>query len=121
MPSLAFVAVHAGAGNHPQRREGEIAEACAQACEAAMDALNDAQGSTVAAAEAVRFLEDHPVTNAGFGSNLNRDGFVECDASIMEGTLGLLACIGAVPSTMSCSQCQVAPACYTHHIVPSLI
>lgn len=35
------------------------------------------------AVEACKKLENNPYTNAGFGSPLNEEGFVECDASIM--------------------------------------
>lgn len=41
-------------------------------------------------------LENNPLTNAGFGSNLTTDGFVEGDASIMDGkTLSFGGC-GAI-------------------------
>ena len=43
-------------------------------------------GSAVEAVEAaVRVLEDNEDFNAGFGSLLNNEGEVECDAMIMEG------------------------------------
>ena len=44
----------------------------------------------------VRGLEDEPVFNAGTGSHLNRDGRLELDASIMEGTRLRAGAIAAV-------------------------
>lgn len=42
-------------------------------------------------------LKDDPLTNAGYGSALNMDGMVECDAGIMDGRDGLFGAVGAVP------------------------
>jgi len=54
-------------------------------------------GSAVDAAEcAVRVLEDDPAFNAGRGACLNRDGEVELDASIMDGSSLAAGAIGAV-------------------------
>ena len=45
---------------------------------------------------AIKCLEDKEITNAGYGSNLNMDGVVECDATIVD-HLGRSGACGAVP------------------------
>eukprot|EP00775_Hariotina_reticulata_P012759 gene12759-12888_t len=45
---------------------------------------------------AICVLEDQPVTNAGYGSNLTLAGTAECDASIMSGD-GAAGAVGCVP------------------------
>lgn len=42
-------------------------------------------GSAVDAVEiAIKVLEDREITNAAYGSNLTVDGFVECDALVVD-------------------------------------
>ncbi|KAK8786769.1 hypothetical protein V5799_023453 [Amblyomma americanum] len=94
----AVVAVHVGAGFHAPEKLADYRRLCAAACRRAVGLLERSDGSALeAAAGAVAVLEDDPLTNAGFGSNLTSCGRVECDASVMDGrTLGFGA-VGAVP------------------------
>jgi beta-aspartyl-peptidase (threonine type) len=81
-PSLI---VHGGAWDIPD----EAAEACKSGCHRALTAgwsILAGGGSALDAVEAaIVVLEDEPVFDAGFGSHLNLDGRVECDAIVMDG------------------------------------
>lgn len=59
-------------------------------------ALLKSGGSAVDAVEAaIKFFEDHEITNAGYGSNLTVKGTVECDATMVD-YLGRSGAVGAV-------------------------
>src|SRR6185436_7777239 len=80
------VIVHGGAGAAVSELAEERDTGCERAAEAAWRIL-DAGGSAVdAVVAAVVVLEDDPSFNAGRGSSLTREGTVEMDASIMDGT-----------------------------------
>ncbi|KAF9950064.1 hypothetical protein BGZ72_008220 [Mortierella alpina] len=97
-PNAGFVAVHVGAGLHAARNKSRYLDACRNACHAGTLMLRTDPTATCAAVveHMIRILEDDPVTNAGTGSNLNLDGHVECDASIMNGTTLGFGSVGAV-------------------------
>ena len=59
----------------------------------AVEAGSGSPGALGAAEAAVRWLEDHPDLNAGYGAVLNRGGEVELDAAIVDGARG---CWGGV-------------------------
>ncbi|KAI8375349.1 threonine aspartase 1-like protein [Choanephora cucurbitarum] len=97
MSEPAFIAVHIGAGNLSKSKERSYRLACAKACRQAMNLIKEKNATAIeAVTEAIKVLEDDPVTNAGYGSNLTLKGTVECDASIMAGKSATFGGVGAV-------------------------
>ncbi|RFU30881.1 hypothetical protein B7463_g5442, partial [Scytalidium lignicola] len=81
---VCAIFVHAGAGYHSPANEHIHLSACNSAARMAMKILR-AGGTAVDAVEmAIKVLEDHEITNAGYGSNLSIEGVVECDATIID-------------------------------------
>jgi L-asparaginase / beta-aspartyl-peptidase len=80
-PSLI---VHGGAWDIPD----DAVEACKSGCQRALAAgwsILSGGGSALDAIEAaIVVLENDPVFDAGYGSHLNLDGHVECDAIVMD-------------------------------------
>jgi L-asparaginase / beta-aspartyl-peptidase len=81
-PSLI---VHGGAWTIP----AEATEACKSGCRRALEegwrVLQRGGSASDAVESAIVILEDDPVFDSGTGAHLNRDGFVELDAILMDG------------------------------------
>jgi taspase (threonine aspartase 1) len=100
LSSIAFIAVHAGAGVFSASRAKQLQHLFNTACNAAFN-----RSATVeeAVMNAISVLEASPLTNAGVGSCLTEEGIVECEASIMLGN-GSFGSVGAVSGVDSAIQ-----------------
>jgi taspase, threonine aspartase, 1 len=106
---LCAIFVHAGAGFHSHSNEHTHLAACNDAAKVGMTILRNGGDATEAVEMCIRALEDREITNAGFGSNLNMKGLVECDATIVDhlgrsGAIGAASCMSVplLPSQYSC-------------------
>jgi beta-aspartyl-peptidase (threonine type) len=80
-PSLI---VHGGAWDIPDEAVSACKEGCRRALAAGWPILASGGSALDAVEAAVMVLEDDPVFDAGYGSHLNADGNVECDAMVMD-------------------------------------
>jgi L-asparaginase / beta-aspartyl-peptidase len=82
-PSLI---VHGGAWDIPDDAVDACHSGCGRALAAGWSILASGGSALDAVEAAIIVLEDDPVFDAGFGSHLNLDGRVECDAIVMNAT-----------------------------------
>ncbi len=83
-PSLI---VHGGAWDIPDDAVVACNAGCQTALRAGWDVLSKGGHALDAIQAAIIVLEDDPVFDGGFGSHLNLDGQVECDAIVMDAWL----------------------------------
>jgi beta-aspartyl-peptidase (threonine type) len=91
-----IIIVHGGAGRIPEEERAERQAGCREAAFAGWQCLREGGSALDAVVEAVAFLEDEPLFNAGRGSVLNAEGDVETDASLMEGRALHAGAVGAL-------------------------
>ena len=106
MKKIAF-AVHGGASSSSpfiRKNVKEMEEGLAHATRMGYKILSRGGSALDAVENAVQYLEDNPLFNAGRGSALNSDGKVEMDASIMNGKnlrAGAVALVHGVKNPIS--------------------
>jgi beta-aspartyl-peptidase (threonine type) len=88
--------VHGGAWDIPDDEVAEHQAGCRVALELGWQVLCQGGSALDAVEAAVRALEDAPIFDAGVGSVLNRDGEVELDAAMMDGTTLRSGAVAAV-------------------------
>lgn len=81
LPSLI---VHGGAWDIPDDAVDACKSGCHRALEAGWSILHFGGHALDAIEAAITILEDDPAFDAGYGSHLNLDGQVECDAIVMD-------------------------------------
>lgn len=90
------IIVHGGAWDIPTALHAEHLAGCHEAASVGWEVLARGGAAMDAVEAAVRVMEDHPVFDAGYGSHLNRDGEVELDAGIMDGSTLMAGAVAAV-------------------------
>jgi beta-aspartyl-peptidase (threonine type) len=93
--TIALIA-HGGAGNIRAGGEQVAVEGMRVAVQAGREILRAGGSALDAVCATVVALEDDPAYNAGTGSVLNFDGFVEMDACVMESTLARVGAVAAL-------------------------
>src|SRR5262249_4145066 len=108
-PSLI---VHGGAWDIPDEAVDACKQGCLDSLAAGWKILASGGAALDAVGASVVVLENAPVFDAGFGSHLNAEGNVECDAIVMEGAS--LRCGAAAGLRCVKNPIRAARAIYEH-------
>lgn len=93
---MVYVALHLGAGSHAQENYVRYKRLAKKACDLAVEEVKAGKTVGEAAVSACRVLEDSPLVNAGYGSQLDIDGDVACDAGYIDTECIRPACVSGV-------------------------
>lgn len=109
------IIVHGGAKAIAPGQEEAHRSGCLLALGAGQAILEAGGGAVDAVEAAIRALEDDPTFNAGYGSVLNDQGKVECDAAIMDGQaldVGAVAAVSTLrhPISVAAAMLRERPA-----------
>ena len=91
-----IIIVHGGAWNIPDELVEDHIRGVEKAASVGWKILESGGSALDAVEEAVKTMEDDPTFDAGRGSFLNEDGFVELDAIIMDGSTLNVGAVAAV-------------------------
>ncbi|KAJ3641214.1 hypothetical protein Zmor_027729 [Zophobas morio] len=91
-----IIAVHCGAGSHSSSHYAKYNKLSKKACKKGVEVLLNGGSALDAVKVVIAVLENDPLTNCGYGSNLTMDGRVEGDASVMDGRTLIYGGCGAV-------------------------
>lgn len=81
------------------------------------ESLSTDNNRLLAIESVVNELEDNPLYNAGLGSVLNRDGYIEVDGSLMDGSTGRFASVAAMKGVRNAISVAKKVMEETSHIV----
>ena len=116
------IAIHGGAGNVPRRlfsstREALYRNGLASALDCGYEVLERGGTSLDAVTAAVGVLEEDPLFNAARGAALTREGAVELDAAIMEGSQQRAGAVAAVRHVRSPIELARRVMEKSHHVL----
>ena len=119
-----FIALHIGAGFHSPAKAHQYKRLCRRACNHGIRLLRNGKNSTEVVQSVCSFLEDSPLTNAGYGSNLSIKGSVECDAGIMEsstGSFGAVTCLKGVKNPIKLAKILLDEQLLSSKLMPPIL
>ncbi|CAK9301197.1 unnamed protein product [Gordionus sp. m RMFG-2023] len=96
MTKHVFLALHLGAGYHDPNLYNDYKVLASDVCYKGIKSLLKENIGNDVISYVLKLLENSHLNNAGYGSNLNINGEVECDASVMEGKFGYWGSVGAL-------------------------